>query len=42
MPFGSMGMRPGMGNNDEVENLRKKIEELGLPDEAKRIVDQEI
>ena len=31
-----------MGGNEEIEILRKKIEELQLPEEAKRIVDQEI
>lgn len=31
-----------MKGHDEVENLKKKIEELALPEEAKRIVDQEL
>lgn len=32
--FGGMGQ-----NNDEVTNLRKKLEEIKLPEEAKKIVD---
>ena len=37
---GGMG---GMGgNNDEVTNLRKAIEEIKLPEEAKKIVDSEL
>jgi hypothetical protein len=31
-PFGGQG-------NDEVNNLRKKLEELKLPDETKKIVE---
>lgn len=27
------------GQNDEVSNLRKKLEEMKLPEEAKKIVD---
>lgn len=27
------------GQNDEVSNLRKKLEEIKLPEEAKKIVD---
>lgn len=29
----------GFGGNDEVGNLKKKLDELKLPDEAKKIVD---
>lgn len=32
----------GNSNNDEVNNLRKKLEDLKLPEEAKKIVDQEL
>jgi ATP-dependent Lon protease len=30
------------GANDEIDKLKKKIEELQLPEEAKKIVDMEI
>lgn len=32
----------GNSNNDEINNLRKKLEELKLPEEAKKIVEQEL
>lgn len=36
-PFGGGGSQ-----NDEVTNLKKKLEDLNLPDEAKKIVEQEL
>lgn len=33
---------PGREANDEVQNLIKKFAEIKLPEEAKRIVDQEL
>ncbi len=37
------GFNPfGGNNNEEVSNLKKKIEELKLPEETKKIVDQEL
>lgn len=38
MPFG-MGFKNNFANNDEVDSMRKKIDELQLPEETKRIVD---
>jgi len=35
-PFG------GGSQNEEVNNIKKKLEEIKLPEEAKKIVDQEI
>ena len=29
----------GMGGNEEVDTLKKKIDELNLPEEAKKIVE---
>jgi ATP-dependent Lon protease len=39
-----MGQMGGMGGgpNEEVTNLTKKLSEMQLPEEAKKIVDQEI
>ena len=45
--FPSDFMRGGFGggsgrDNDEVTNLRKKLEEIELPEEAKKIVETEL
>jgi hypothetical protein len=32
----------GAGPNEEVQNLTKRLQELNLPEEAKKLVDQEI
>ena len=33
------GFNPFGGGNEEVNNLKKKLDELKLPEEAKKIVD---
>ena len=42
IPGFSGGAMGGSGQNDEVENLRKKLNDLKLPEEAKKIVDGEL
>lgn len=37
-----MGGSLGGYGNDEVSNLKKKLDELKLPEEAKKIVEQEL
>jgi hypothetical protein len=40
--IGNLGGGGGAGPNEEVQNLTKRLQELNLPEEAKKLVDQEI
>lgn len=40
--FGGLGGIGGGGQSEEIQNLTKKLQELDLPEETRKIIDQEV